>query len=80
MSDFNLELDTSGLNCPLPVLKARKALSGMSAGERLHLIATDMGAKQDIPAFCKMTENPLIKLTENTDTLNFIIEKGQDNG
>jgi tRNA 2-thiouridine synthesizing protein A len=80
MSDFNLELDTSGLNCPLPVLKARKALSGMSAGERLHLIATDIGAKQDIPAFCKMTKNPLIELTENSDTLSFIIEKGQDNG
>ena len=55
MSDFNLELDTSGLNCPLPVFKARKALSGMSAGECLHLIATDIRAKQDIPAFCKMT-------------------------
>jgi|GEM_PF-5940971 len=51
MSDFNLELDTSELNCPLLVLKARKALSGMSAGERLHLITTDIRAKQDIPAF-----------------------------
>ena len=55
MSGFNLELDTSGLNFLLLVLKARKALSGMSAGERLHLIATDIRAKQDIPAFCKMT-------------------------
>lgn len=80
MSTFNIELDTSGLNCPLPVLKARKALSSMSAGERLHLIATDKGAKKDIPAFCKMTENPLIELIDNAETLSFIIEKGQENG
>ncbi|MCL4166262.1 UNVERIFIED_CONTAM: hypothetical protein GTU68_044880 [Idotea baltica] len=52
----------------------------MSAGERLHLIATDIGAKKDIPAFCKMTENPLIECIEGTDTLSFIIEKGQSNG
>ncbi len=80
MSDFNVELDTSGLNCPLPVLKTRKALASMAAGEKLQLIATDMGAKQDIPAFCKMTENPLIELIEENNQLRFIIEKGANNG
>jgi tRNA 2-thiouridine synthesizing protein A len=77
MSDFIVELDTSGLNCPLPVLKARKALSGMATGERLHLIATDIGANKDIPAFCKMTGNPLIEANEQNGALSFIIEKGQ---
>ena len=43
MSDFAAEIDTSGLNCPLPVLKARKALSALSTVQRLHLIATDRG-------------------------------------
>ena len=80
MSDFKVELDTSGLNCPLPVLKARKALASLDAGERLHLIATDQGAQKDIPAFCKMTDNPLVEMNEQNDKLHFIIEKGNSNG
>lgn len=78
MSDFDKELDTSGLNCPLPVLKARKALSEMSVGEKLHLIVTDPGASQDIPAFSKMTGNPLIDTSEKDGKLHFIIEKGAE--
>ncbi len=76
MSDFTVELDTSGLNCPLPVLKARKALSSMTAGQKLQLIATDTGASKDIPAFCKMTGNPLLTADEHQGKLRFIIEKG----
>ena len=76
MSDFDVELDASGLNCPLPVLKARQSLLSMTAGQRLHLIATDIGAKQDIPAFSNMTGNPLISHYEHDDKLHFIIEKG----
>jgi len=76
MSDFDVELDTSGMNCPLPVLKARKALSEMSAGQRLHLIVTDPGAKLDIPAFCKMTDNPLIETNEQEGKIHFFLEKG----
>ena len=78
MSDFDKELDTSGLNCPLPVLKARKALSEMATGEKLHLIVTDPGANQDIPAFSKMTGNPLLETTEEEGKLHFIIEKGAE--
>ena len=51
MSDPQQQIDTSGLNCPLPVLKAKKALASLAAGDTLMLIATDPGAKQDIPAF-----------------------------
>ena len=76
MSHFDVELDASGLNCPLPVLKARKSLSEMDTGQRLHLIATDEGAMQDIPAFSKMTGNPLIESTEQEGKFHFIIEKG----
>jgi len=76
MSDFDVELDTSGMNCPLPVLKARKALSEMSSGQRLHLIVTDPGAKKDIPAFCKMTGNPLIDTNDQEGKIHFFLEKG----
>lgn len=77
MSDFDVELDASGLNCPLPVLKARKALSSMSVGQRLLLIATDLGAQKDIPAFAKVTGNPLIESSEQDGKLHFILEKGE---
>ena len=76
MFQFDVELDTSGLNCPLPVLKARKALSAMEAGQRLHLIVTDLGANKDIPAFSKMTGNPLIETREQEGVLHFILQKG----
>jgi tRNA 2-thiouridine synthesizing protein A len=76
MSEFDLELDTSGMNCPLPVLKARKALSEMSIGQRLHLIVTDSGAKKDIPAFCKMTGHSLIDTHELEGKIHFFLEKG----
>ncbi|NQZ53441.1 MAG: sulfurtransferase TusA family protein [Piscirickettsiaceae bacterium] len=78
MSDFDVKLDTSGLNCPLPVLKARKALSGMSIGQRLLLIATDEGAKQDIPAFAKMTGNTLVESHEQEGKFHFILIKGDE--
>jgi len=78
MSDFDVELDTSGLNCPLPVLKTRKALAQMDTGQRLHLIVTDAGAKQDIPAFSNMTGNPLIDTSEHDGKLHFILEKGAE--
>lgn len=76
MSDFDVEIDTSGLNCPLPVLKARKSLNEMSTGQTLKLICTDRGALKDIAAFCKMTGNPLLETQESTDQLIFLIEKG----
>lgn len=77
MSDFDVELDASGLNCPLPVLKARKALASMTAGQRLLLIATDLGAQKDIPAFAKVTGNPLVETSEQGGKLHFVLEKGE---
>ena len=76
MSDFDTEIDTSGLNCPLPVLKARKTLNDMSPNQRLRLSCTDSGALKDIPAFCKMTGNVLLSSEEVDGKLHFIIEKG----
>lgn len=54
------ELDARGLNCPLPILKAKKALADMSSGQLLKVIATDAGANRDLQAFAKQTGNTLI--------------------
>jgi tRNA 2-thiouridine synthesizing protein A len=76
MSHFDTELDTSGLNCPLPLLKAKKALSTMRKGERLQVITTDRGAFIDIPVYCEISDNSLINMTETENKLIFVIEKG----
>ena len=58
--DVDLELDTCGLNCPLPILKAKKALSGMQSGQLLKVNATDPGAMRDFAAIAKQTGNELM--------------------
>ncbi len=54
------EIDTRGLNCPLPILKAKKALSEMSTGQTLKVVSTDAGSIRDFQAFAKQTGNELI--------------------
>ena len=68
-------LDATGLLCPLPVLKARKALKGVAAGEVLKVLATDKGAVKDFAAFCKTTGNELIEQSEADGTFIFLIRK-----
>ena len=55
------ELDARGLNCPLPILKAKKALAEMSSGQLLKVIATDSGSVRDFQAFAKQTGNELVQ-------------------
>ena len=55
------EIDTRGLNCPLPILKAKKALSEMSTGQILKVVSTDAGSIRDFQAFAKQTGNELIE-------------------
>ena len=55
------ELDTRGLNCPLPILKAKKALADMSSGEVLRVMATDPGSVRDFQAFARQTGNDLVQ-------------------
>jgi tRNA 2-thiouridine synthesizing protein A len=69
-------LDTSGLQCPLPVLKARKALLGMAPGTRLLVIATDPLAVIDLPHFCAEAGHRLIESTEHAGAHRFLIERG----
>ncbi len=58
--NFDKEIDTSGLNCPLPILKAKKALAELNSGQVLKVIATDKGSVRDFQAFAKQTGNELI--------------------
>ncbi|QCB48313.1 sulfurtransferase TusA family protein [Hydrogenophaga sp. PAMC20947] len=56
----NKELDARGLNCPLPILKAKKALADMTSGEVLRVVSTDAGSVRDFQAFAKQTGNELV--------------------
>ena len=55
------EIDTRGLNCPLPILKAKKALAGMESGQLLRVLSTDAGSLRDFQAFAKQTGNELLE-------------------
>ena len=61
MIEVNRELDTRGLNCPLPILKAKKALSEMVSGELLRVVSTDAGSVRDFQAFARQTGNELVQ-------------------
>ena len=71
----NEVLDASGLNCPLPILKTKKALNKLDAGTILEVISTDAGSVKDIEAFCNQTGNKLISTIEDDGKYVFTIEK-----
>ena len=75
MSDFDKELDTSGLNCPLPIIKAKKEINGMDAGQILHIISTDPGAVKDFESFAKQTGNELLNSEEKENKFYFLLKK-----
>jgi tRNA 2-thiouridine synthesizing protein A len=64
---FDKELDARGLNCPLPILRAKKALTDMASGQVLKILATDPGSVKDFQAFSKQTGNALLS-SETADT------------
>jgi len=76
MSDFKEELDARGLNCPLPILRAKKGINGLEAGEVLKIIATGPGSVKDFEAFCKQTGNELVSTAEDGGEYTFFIKKG----
>jgi tRNA 2-thiouridine synthesizing protein A len=61
MMEHSKELDTRGLNCPLPILKAKKALADMTSGELLRVVSTDPGSTRDFQAFARQTGNELVE-------------------
>jgi len=73
--EFDKELDARGLNCPLPILRAKKALADMSSGQVLRIIATDPGSVKDFQAFSKQTGNDLLEHSESNKEFTFFMKK-----
>jgi tRNA 2-thiouridine synthesizing protein A len=68
-------LDVKGMNCPLPVLKANRALRGMPPGARLRVLATDRAAVADFQAFCRETGHALLAWSEDAGVFSFLIRR-----
>ena len=75
MADFDQERDASGLNCPLPILRAKKSLAALASGQVLRIIATDPGAVKDFESFAKQTGNALLESTERDGKFCFRLQK-----
>jgi tRNA 2-thiouridine synthesizing protein A len=69
------ELDARGLNCPLPILKTKKALSDMASGQVLKVVSTDCGSVKDMQAFSTQTGNPLLEQSEANGEYSFFVQK-----
>ena len=73
--NFDKELDARGLNCPLPILRAKKALNDMQSGQVLKIVATDPGAVKDFQAFSKQTGNELLSQAEENREFTFYMKR-----
>lgn len=71
----DMVLDAKGLNCPLPILRAKKALKEVSAGGTLEVLSTDPGSVADFQAFCRITGNELLEHGEEGGVYSFLIKK-----
>ena len=72
---FDKELDARGLNCPLPILRAKKALNEMQSGQVLRILATDPGSVKDFQAFAKQTGNDLLSQAEANKEFTFFLKR-----
>lgn len=68
-------LDAKGLNCPLPILKAKKAIAGLNAGDTLEVLSTDPGSVKDFEAFTRTTGNALLETTNEGGVYRYLIKK-----
>ena len=73
--NFDKELDARGLNCPLPILRAKKALTDMQTGQVLKIVATDPGSVKDFQAFSKQTGNELLSHNEANREFTFFMKR-----
>jgi tRNA 2-thiouridine synthesizing protein A len=73
--DFDRELDTRGLNCPLPILRTKKALNELVSGQVLKVVSTDPGATKDFQAFSRQTGNALLSASEAAGEFLFYLKK-----
>ena len=75
MANFDQELDATGLNCPLPILRAKKALATLTPGQVLRVVSTDPGSVKDFDAFAKQTGNTLVESRQESGKYLFLIKK-----
>jgi tRNA 2-thiouridine synthesizing protein A len=75
MSEYTEKFDATGLNCPLPILRAKKVLNKLESGQVLYVISTDSGSVKDFEAFCKQTGNILLESTEADGKYHYHIQK-----
>ncbi|MBI3148010.1 MAG: sulfurtransferase TusA family protein [Betaproteobacteria bacterium] len=75
MRQFDKLLDAKGLNCPLPILRTKKAMNDMASGQVLKVLTTDPGSVKDFQAFAKQTGHPLLEHGEEDGALVFLLEK-----
>ena len=73
--NFDKELDAKGLNCPLPILRAKKALADMGSGQVLRILSTDPGSVKDFAAFAKQTGNELLSTAGHGKEFEFFIKR-----
>lgn len=73
--NFDKEVDARGLNCPLPILKAKKALNDMQSGQVLRIVATDPGSERDFEAFSRQTGNALLEHSAENREFTFFLRK-----
>ena len=73
--EFDRELDVKGLNCPLPILRTKKALSDMASGQVLRVLATDPGSVKDFVAFARQTGNELLEHKEDNRVFEYFLKR-----
>ena len=73
--EFDKDLDARGLNCPLPILRAKKALGGMTTGQVQRIVGTDSGSTKDFEAFSKQTGNALVEQSTSNNEFTFFLRK-----
>ena len=78
MTVIDAKLDTSGLNCPLPILKAKKALAGLRGGQTLQVIATDPDSVKDFETFSRQLGHALLEVREENGQFHFLLRKRVD--
>ena len=72
---IDFELDASGLNCPLPILKAKKTMTGLRSGQVLCVISTDSGSRREFEIFAQLAGHEMIDIREEADKTYFIMKK-----
>ena len=75
MQEFDAQVDATGLNCPMPILRAKKALTGLASGQVLKIVATDPGSVKDFEAFANQTGHQLLQSESDGERFTYLIRK-----